>query len=236
VNQTAKQQRVERRENLAFCFQELFTAVVRVRFNLQSVPRAGDFRANAKELIRVATQEAAGRGYSSEDVKSAAFAVIAFLDESVLSSKNPVFSTWRSMSLQEELFAEHMAGETFFRNVQQLLSRRDSAETVDILEVYYLCMLLGYRGRYESSNAGELRAVMESIKGKTNRVRGSSALSPFWALPGDPPLPKLRDPWLRPLLWVSAFAAVVALVAFSASAWTLAAGNSALQSAAGQLR
>jgi len=56
---------------------------VRVRFNLQIVPNADAFRANAKELIRTATQDAAVRGYTSEDVKLAAFALVALLDESV---------------------------------------------------------------------------------------------------------------------------------------------------------
>jgi type VI secretion system protein ImpK len=236
VNQTAKEQRVERRENLAFCFQELFTAIVRVRFNLQSVPSADNFRANAKELVRVATQDAAGRGYTGEDVKVAAFAVVAFLDESVLTSKSAVFSTWSRMPLQLELFRADMAGETFFHYVQELLSRQDSAETVDVLEVYYLCMLLGYRGRYGSSGIGELRAIMESIKGKMNRVRGNPPLSPAWALPGDPPLPKQRDPWLQRLVWVTILAAVSGLVAFAASEWMLASGNSAVQSAADRLQ
>ena len=232
----SKEQSAERRPNLAFCFQELFTAIVRVRFNLQSVPNADAFRANAKDLIRMATQDAAGRGYTNEDVKVAAFAIVAFLDESVLTSKNQVFSTWSRMPLQEELFGEHMAGETFFQYVQLLLSRRDSVETVDVLELYYLCMLLGYRGRYGSSGDGELRAIMESIKGKTNRVRGGNLpLSPAWALPGDAPLPKRRDRWLRRLVWITVLAAGLGIATFVASELMLVSGNSAVQSAADQL-
>ena len=226
-----------RRPNLALCFQELFTAIVRVRFNLQSVPNADAFRANAKDLIRLAMQEAAGRAYPTEDVKLAAFAVVAFLDESVLTSKNVVFSSWPRMPLQEELSGEHMAGETFFRYVQLLLSRRDSSETVDVLEVYYLCMLLGFRGRYGSSGESELRAIMESIKGKINRVRGGeSPLSPAWALPGDRPMPKRRDAWLRRLVWITAFAAGLAMCTFVLSESRLVSGNSAVQSAADQLK
>ena len=233
----SKEQSVERRPNLAFCFQELFTAIVRVRFNLQSVPNADAFRANAKDLIRMGTQDAAGRGYTNEDVKLAAFAVVAFLDESVLTSRNPVFSTWSRMPLQEELFREHLAGETFFQYVQDMLSRRDSVETVDVLEVYYLCMLLGYRGRYGSSGGGELRAIMESIKGKMNRVRGANLpLSPAWALPGDPPLRKRRDPWVRRLVWITAVAAGLGIVTFVTSELVLVSGNSAAQSAADQLK
>jgi type VI secretion system protein ImpK len=262
VNQNAKEVRLERRENLAFCFQELFTAIVRVRFNLQSVPSAEDFRANAKELIRMATHRAAALGYSGvedaqgggrftrefeaggvsrsgrtlTDVKLAAFAVVSFLDESILTAKSPIFANWPRMTLQEELFGEHLAGETFFQYVQELLTRRDSSETSDVLEIYYLCMLLGYRGRYGSSGEGELRAIMESIKGKIGRVRGNPPLSPAWALPGDPPLPKNHDPWLRRFAWTAALAALLALATFGAGAWTLAAGNSLIQSSADQLK
>lgn len=230
------EQRVERRPNLAFCFQELFTAIVRVRFNLQNVPDADAFRANAKDLIRIGYQYAAGRGYTVEDVKLASFAIVAFLDESVLTSRNPVFSAWSRSTLQHDLFGEHMAGETFFKHIQLLLSRRDSVETVDVLEIYHLCMLLGYRGRY-GSNDGELRAIMESIKGKTNRVRGANLpISPAWALPGDPPLPRRRDPWLRRLVWITALAAGFAVVTFVGSQLELESGNSTVQSAADQLR
>jgi len=152
-----------------------------------------------------------------------------------LTSKNQVFLTWSQMPLQLQLFGEQMAGEKFFQYVQMLLSRRDSVEAVDVLEVYYLCLLLGYTGRYGSQEAGrftdafggrtergsgELRAVMESIKDKTNRVRGGHLpLSPTWALPGDSPLPKRRDPWLRRLVWITAIAAGLGIVTLSRASW-----------------
>ena len=231
------QARAERRPNLALAFQELLTAVVRLRFNLQSAPNADVFRANSKERIRAAIQEASGRGYSNEDVKAASFAVVAFLDESVLTSKNPVFATWSRMPLQEELFGEHMAGETFFQYVQQLLSRRDSVETADVLEVYLLCILLGYRGRYGSSGLGELRAFADSIRDKVRRVRGTNLpLSPAWTIPEDPPLPRRRDPWVMRLVWVVALTAGLAIVTFAASEWMLASGVSAVQAAADQMK
>ena len=252
MNQAVTERSGERRPNLAFSFQELFTAIVRVRFNLQKVPNADAFRANAKNLIRSATQESAAKGYSNEDVKLAAFAVVAFLDESVLTSKNPVFATWSRLPLQQELFGEDIAGETFFHQVQALLSRRDSVEVVDVLEVYYLCMLMGYSGRYGSHEAGdfthayggrteggrgEIRAIMDSIKDKINRVRGSNLpLSPAWALPGDPPLAKRRDPWLRRLTWVAVLASGLAIATFVASELILLSRNSALQSVADQLK
>jgi type VI secretion system protein ImpK len=72
--------------NLALGFQEIFTAVVRLRYNRQAVQDAEAFRAQMRQALRVAEQEARSRGCSPEDVKQVIFGVVAFLDESVLSS------------------------------------------------------------------------------------------------------------------------------------------------------
>ena len=61
-------------------------------------------------------------------------------------------------------------------------------------------------------------------------------LSPAWALPDDPPLPKRRDPWLRRLVWITALAAGLAVVTFVGGQVMLGSGNSTVQSAADQLR
>ena len=68
----------------------------------------------------------------------ATLAVVGFLDESILNTRNPLFADWPRKPLQEELFGIHMAGEVFFQNVEQLLGRNDSADLADLLEVHYL--------------------------------------------------------------------------------------------------
>jgi type VI secretion system protein ImpK len=225
---------VQRRSNLALSFQEIFTAIVRLRFNRQSVPSADSFREHMRQALRAATQDAGQKGYSGEDIKTAAFAVIAFLDESVLASSNPVFSTWSRLPFQEELFGHHMGGEAFFQYAQQLLGRRDSAETADILEVFYLCLLLGYRGRYGVGNAGELRAIMDSIRDKIHRVRGAgTAISPQWVVPNEAVARKRSDPWVQRLA-IGAAAILIVTVAGYALFWMgLMSGASALHAFAG---
>ncbi len=76
--------------------------------------------------VAVAEQEARSRGCSPEDVKQVIFAVVAFLDESVLSSGNPVFANWPRLPLQAELFGHQLAGEIFFQELQKTLNRNDS--------------------------------------------------------------------------------------------------------------
>ena len=170
--------------NLALGFQEVFTAVVRLRYNRQAVLDADTFRAQMRQALRVAEQEARSRGSSAEDVKQVIFAVVAFLDESVLTSRNPVFVNWPRLPLQAELFGHQLAGEIFFQELQKSLNRSDSQETADLLEVYYLCLLLGFKGRYAAG--GDLRSVMAATQEKIRRIRGPiGALSPRGAIPAD---------------------------------------------------
>src|SRR6185437_13483921 len=90
--------------NLPLTFQEVFTAIVRLHSNRQSVTNAGNFRDQMKRALKVAEQETRGRGYNTEDITRVVFAVVAFLDESVLSCRNPVFAEWARLPLQTELF------------------------------------------------------------------------------------------------------------------------------------
>jgi type VI secretion system protein ImpK len=201
--------------NLALAFQEVFTIVGRVRFNRQAVSNADSFRAEMKKLLRVADQEARSRGYTAEDVKQVIFALVAFLDESVLSSRNPAFADWPRLPLQAEMFGHQLAGEIFFQELQKTLNRPDSHEVSDLLEVYCLCLLLGFKGRYAAGGAGELRSMISATQEKIRRIRGSSgALSPRGMIPADAVRLIQSDPWVRKLAIGSITAVVTTLVLF----------------------
>jgi type VI secretion system protein ImpK len=173
-----------RAANLALIFQEALTVTVRLRSNRQAVNDADSFRRHVREALKNAAQEARDSGgYSTDDIKLATFAVAAFLDESVLSLQNPLFANWPRMSLQQELFRTHMAGEIFFQNLESLLGKPDSQDLADLLEVHYLCLLLGYRGKYSQGGTGELQSTMRATAEKIRRIRGPlTGLSPSWEL------------------------------------------------------
>jgi type VI secretion system protein ImpK len=222
--------------NLALGFQEVFTAVVRVRYNRQVVLDAETFRAQMRQALRMAEQEARSRGCSPEDVKQVVFAVVAFLDESVLTSRNPVFSNWPRLPLQAEMFGHQLAGETFFQELQKALNRSDSQETADLLEVYYLCLLLGFKGRYAAG--GDLRAIMAAIQEKIRRVRGAvGPLSPRGAIPADAIRLVHTDRLSRILGRIAIITAVLTLVLFVVFKFALMSGASSLSTlAAGLLK
>ena len=214
---------------LALTLQEAFTATVRLRANRQVAPDAATFRAHIRGLITAANQDALALGYDRHLVKLAVHALIAFLDESVLNSPQPMFADWSRQPLQEEVFGEHRAGETFFQNLRELLARDDSQDLSDVLEVYALCLELGFRGRYSMGDAGELRYLQESARQKIERVRGRGTLSPLWAPPADETVAAAQDAWV-PRLGIAAGAlTLLAVLLFTLYALLLRSGVSDLQ-------
>ena len=203
-----------RPENLALIYQEALTAIERLRANKQSVNDANAFRHHTREALKAATNQSLAVGYNADDARFATFAVVAFLDESVLNSQNPIFADWLRQPLQEELFGTHIAGEVFFQHLQQLLGKSDSQDLGDLLEVYYLCMLLGFRGKYSAGDRGGLNQIMNMTAEKIHRIRGRFAgLSPAWMLPQETLRGRI-DPWVRKLTWIAAVCAGVMLILF----------------------
>jgi len=207
--------RPRRGQTLPLVYQQLLTATVRVRTDRQSVTDSQTFRSNVRAAIQAAEREGVAKGYTSEDVRLATVAVVAFLDESILTSSNSVFSDWSRMSLQQELFGHNVAGESFFENLDALQKRADSADVADVLELYGLCLLLGFRGRYALSGMEAVRPLTESILSKIRRIRGPLvALSPSWSVPSTPVATQRRDPWVRRLAFTAIISLVFALLLF----------------------
>ncbi|MBC8167124.1 MAG: DotU family type IV/VI secretion system protein [Bryobacteraceae bacterium] len=222
-----------RAENLAFCFQEILVVSERLRAGRQVVQDAESFRYQIREALKTADNEARRRGYSGDDIQLAIFAVVAFLDESILNTRNPVFADWPRRPMQEELFGHSVAGEIFFQHAQKLQARDDSQETADLLEVYQLCMLLGFVGKYSLSGRGDLKSVMDSTGEKIRRIREMPAeISPYWALPNDSVRTVAADPWVKRLLIATISCLVLAAVLFGIYKFNLGSGVSRMETLA----
>ena len=219
-----------RSNSLALCFQEVLTAILRVRFQRQQVQDAEGFRAQLRRSLQAAMQEARGAGYSSDTVQMAVFATVAYLDESVLNLQSPVFADWARRPLQEELFGGHLAGEAFFRNLQALLAGQDSAEIADALELHCLCLQMGYRGRFAFGDSGELHQLLHLARARIERMRGAPRLMPAVAAPEVPPA-RGRDPWTRTLAITACALAVLTVAGFGGYELLLGSGVAQVQSA-----
>ena len=132
-------------------------------------------------------------------------------------------------TLQQEVFGGHQAGEVFFQNIDGLIAQPDSSVLADILEVYLLCILLGYGGKYSVLGKGELRAIADSIAERIRRIRGSGPLSPDWAPQGGVAAAAQGDPWLRWLAIAASACLVLALLLYVGFKVILGSGVPGLQ-------
>lgn len=167
------------RPDRAGSFQELRTSVVET---LQGVDRCG--LENRLTL---------------SDVEAARFAVVAYVDEAVIASQWHGRAEWMANPLQLELFGEQTAGQKFFDRLAEL--RRQPERNVDLIEVYCVCLQLGFEGAYAFQEPErlmvlqmDLHSQIEDVRGQpdprlsperltmTQRVGRAGARVPYWAI------------------------------------------------------
>jgi type VI secretion system protein ImpK len=142
---------------------EIFAPCFTLILNLRASDDLGDpegLRRRIKELLDDAEREALRVGASPDDIQSAKFALVAFIDETILSSDWPHKEEWTSTPLQLELYDQYDAGEVFFDRLERL--RQEPGARAEVLEVYYLCMTLGFKGKYQIHGQERLRELIES--------------------------------------------------------------------------
>lgn len=167
------------RDTLALVYQGLFTVIVRLQAGRQKLPDSATFRRRIQDALQDAQRDAESRGYSSRSIRDAESAVVAFLDEAVLSSQGPARETWGEQTLSVQLFGESNAGEVFYERLDELKGEGDSTQLGDTLEVFLLCLLLGFEGRYSGNNRIQAAMVAERLRSRLEGIRGKTyPLSP----------------------------------------------------------
>jgi type VI secretion system protein ImpK len=89
-------------------------------------------------------------GIADTEIAEARYALVAFIDDRVLKSGWTGRQSWMNNPLQLQFFREYTAGENFFGRMRALIHRR---EPVLALEVYYLCIALGFAGAMQAGGA-----------------------------------------------------------------------------------
>ena len=167
---------------LADAFASVFALILQLRSTADFGEPAA-LRERAEALLDRAVAQAGAQGAASTDVREAEFCLVAFLDETLLMSDWPGRDGWAQRPLQLSRYERYDAGEAFFDRLRQLLSEGGRDET---LEVYYLCIALGYKGRYQIHGREVLGQLVADLKGRLERAPGgTSPLAPH-ALPQGP--------------------------------------------------
>lgn len=172
--------------------------------------RGAAFREQVHQFLAGVERGAPGLSVAPADVTEAKFAFCALLDEVVLESSLPLRSDWECRPMQLELFGEHMAGERFFDRLESL--RREGAARLALLEVFHMCLLLGFKGRYVLEGPEKLDYLTARLGDEIVHLQGRRApFAPHWAAP-DHVVHKLRSE--LPLWAMGAVFGVLTLVAY----------------------
>ena len=150
--------------------------------NMISHQDVAGLRNQVLEQIKTFENKARVVGISPEVTYTSRYVLCAFIDEAVLNTMWGNNSIWTSQSLLSTLHNETSGGEKFFVILDNLL--RDPNANLDLLELMFICISLGFKGQYAVIDRGmerleELRnIVFEHIR----RRRGEfpQELSPHW--------------------------------------------------------
>ncbi len=179
---------IQSADTLPLLYEVLFTGIVRLQAGRERVADVEAFRRRTKAALDAVERDAIAAGYDGRDVRDTHFAVVAFLDSVVLNTgdrTDRARAEWERRTLQEELFGQTDAGVVFFDKLEHYRSRRDSPQLADILEVFLLCLLLGFEGRHAGMR-GELSSITERVRQRIEDIRGSNRpLSPSGLLPSE---------------------------------------------------
>jgi type VI secretion system protein ImpK len=149
-------------------------------------------------------------GIKHEIQLSARYVICTILDEAVLNTPWGAESAWTQKTLLSTFHNETAGGEKFFLILDRM--RNTPAENIDILELMYICLSLGYEGKYRVINRGrdaleqlrdELFHIIRSHRGEYERTLS----------PNGRGLGKVRNSLTQHIpLWVAASVFVSVLV------------------------
>lgn len=158
------------------------------------------------------------QGAEHDQVMSARYVLCSSIDEAVTTTPWGSRSDWSKASLLSRFHNETFGGEKFFQLLERL--SRDPIKHVAMLELMYLCLSMGFEGKYRVMERGgvQLETVRDALYRQIRHVRGDrrSVTTPPCIVPGSHP--RLR---VFCATWISVLGLAVLLAMYSGFAWVL---------------
>jgi type VI secretion system protein ImpK len=172
-------------------------------------------RRKAVESVQAFETQARAAGVDPSDVTIARYIICTFLDSAIFQTPWGGQTVWGARSLLLTFHNEAHGGEKFFTILDRL--RQDPARYLDLLELQYICLALGFQGKYRLEP--DSRAVVQTLQDDLYRVIHAhrpgigAALSAHWQGLNQPQSRGLRVvPWW--VVMVGAVAIVIGVLIF----------------------
>ncbi|WJN59620.1 MULTISPECIES: type IVB secretion system protein IcmH/DotU [Pseudomonas] len=132
--------------------------------------------------IKLFEHRALQEGVEGGQVMAARYVLCTVVDEAVVTTPWGNESAWSQMSLLSTFHNETFGGEKFFQLLEHL--SRNPVKHLAMLELMYICLSLGFEGKYRVLPRGmlELEAIRDSLYRQIRQLRGDipRELSPHW--------------------------------------------------------
>lgn len=152
--------KTEKRKSLSDLASETFMLILQLRASTD-YGNPGDLKSRVGSMFERFESNARRNGIDNEKVRLAVFALVAFLDETIISSDWAEKDKWLEEPMQIKLFDTFNAGEEFFTHMSNL--RQKTSINKDILEIYYLCLSLGFKGKYQLQSPENIRRIVDDL-------------------------------------------------------------------------
>ena len=135
----------------------ILAAVPQIRRTLKHADPAS-LLATLRDQIEALEMSAISAEIPDDTVSAAVYALCALLDESAAST--PWGGAWIENGLLQAIRGESGGAEGFFEQLERI--EIDPEKHADLLEFLYVCLILGFEGRYRGSEGG--RAGLAEVK------------------------------------------------------------------------
>ncbi len=129
------------------------------------------FHRTLEELLAGYEAEARSQGVDWDLFTQTKYALVALADDLALHSDWDHAQLWGRWLLELRHFNTSFAGAEFFDRLERLRQRLGGVQDpnlrqqiLSVIEVYYTCLRLGFRGRYRSSQRGEVDGLMNALQ------------------------------------------------------------------------
>jgi type VI secretion system protein ImpK len=144
------------------CCAPLFSLLLPMKNAAVAEKVQSDLRDQVIELFDVLERMGYEKGLTSSEIQHARYAMAAFTDELIMGSSWPGRLQRMSKPLQLEFFGENSAGQGFFERLEKL--RQSGDKHRHLLELFYLCLQMGFEGIYRLKGLEQLMALQVDLR------------------------------------------------------------------------
>jgi len=145
--------------SLVLIFIDIFSYILWLKKHcITSQPDVDEVKIKLETLIDTCAQKIISAGIDLRDFDDARFAVLAWVDETILNMPWSQRDKWRHHLLQSKYYNTVNAGTEYFEKLNSIKSNKNN-----VREIYFLCSGLGFKGRYlHQSDEVRLKKIRQS--------------------------------------------------------------------------